>query len=120
MCRRFQRLTVSMSSNERGQLRLVEVLGGGVPDRVGDLIGPVGGARQRLGQGQRNSLGLAEVRRLTPGGDGEHALLALAGLARRLGVSVDAHAAAVDLAGAQVHVLAADRDAVVADGREPR
>jgi hypothetical protein len=43
------------------QLRLVEVLGGGVPDRVWDLIGPVGGACQRLGQGRRSSLGFAEA-----------------------------------------------------------
>jgi hypothetical protein len=36
--------------HERAELRLVEVLGGGVPDRVRDRLGLVGDARQDLGQ----------------------------------------------------------------------
>jgi hypothetical protein len=47
--------------HDRAELRLVEVLGGGVPDRVGHLVGPVGETRQRLGEVERGAFGFAEV-----------------------------------------------------------
>src|SRR3954469_4932452 len=46
-------------AHARAELRLVEVLGGGVPDRVGHRVGPIREAAQGLGQGERGALGFA-------------------------------------------------------------
>ncbi|MEY9700309.1 hypothetical protein ABIE71_003052 [Bradyrhizobium diazoefficiens] len=89
--------------DQRCKLALVEMLGGLIPDRVGHRILAVGETGDRLGQSQRGALGFAEIRRVAPGRDGEQALVGLAGLAGDLRVHVDADAATIDLAGAQVH-----------------
>jgi hypothetical protein len=79
------------------------VSGGLGPDLVGDRAGPVGEPGRGLGERQRGALGVVEERVLVPGGDGEQLLRADAGLRGALDAGVDAGAAAVDLACAQVN-----------------
>ena len=71
MFRRFHRLTVAMSSTSAPSCASSKCSAAASQDRVGHLLGPVGDARQRLGQGDRGALELAEVGRVAPGGDGE-------------------------------------------------
>ena len=82
------------------QLRLGVVAGGIVPDLVRHRVGPVGQPGGRLGERERRTLGIAEVRRLAPRGDEMGALAALAHVFELARVDVHAHAAAVDLASA--------------------
>jgi hypothetical protein len=95
-------------SDERhqgGELVLVVVLGGMGPGLVGDAAGGVGEAGALLRQLQSGSLGVGEHRGLTPGRDEVEARRGLAGVSGVLGVHVGAEAAAVDLAGPDLHQL---------------
>src|SRR3954454_16337824 len=84
--------------HQPGERLLVVVARGLVPDLVGDGVGPVGQARDRLGQRERRPLGLAEVRCLAPGRHREDPVVGLTELAQDVRVLDGAHAAAVDLA----------------------
>lgn len=94
---------------------------GDLPDQVGELLGVemarglVGGGRREVrvgdagdgvGERQRRSLALVEEGRLVPGSDRLQPLLRFVGLARVLGVQVDAVGAAVQDRGVQLHQLA--------------
>ncbi len=79
------------------------MLGGLVPDRIRHRVLAIGKARDGFGQRQRGALGVGEIGRVAPGRDGEQALVGLAQLAGDLRMHVDTDAAAIDLAGAQVH-----------------
>jgi hypothetical protein len=57
----------------------------------------------RFRQRQRGPLGVGEIGRIAPGTDREQPLIGLAGAAGEFRVHVDADAASVDLAGAQMH-----------------
>src|SRR5579859_129489 len=94
--------------DERAELRLVVVADGLVPDLIRHGVGAIAQPRRRLCQRERGALGVGVVRRLAPGADGEDALVLLAELLERARVHVDAHAAPVDLAGAQVGQLDGD------------
>ena len=102
---RFQALIVAIWTTGAASAALVVVPGGLVPDLVGYRVGPVGQPGDGLGERQRGAFGVGEVRRLPPGRYGEEPLVGFAGLPGAAGVHVDADAAAVDLAGAQVHEL---------------
>src|SRR5690606_8074111 len=91
--------------HERHELVLVVVPGGVRPDRVGDPAGPVGEAGALLGQLQGRALSLGEDRGLPPDGHQVQPLVALPGRDGVLGVHVRAEAAAVDLAGPDLHQL---------------
>src|SRR5262245_35516465 len=88
---------------QRRQRLLVVVPRRFVPDRVGDALAPIGNPRERLGERQRRPLGIVEVRRIPPRRDREEPLVRFAVLPGQLLVHVQADAAAVDLARAQVH-----------------
>src|SRR6266567_1080337 len=84
--------------DERCEPPLVVVAGRGIPDLVGDRIGPVAEPGDRLGESQRGPFGLGVVRGLPPGRHGEDPLVGLARLPRLAPAAVHARAAAVDLA----------------------
>jgi hypothetical protein len=93
------------------------VLGGRGVHVVRHRIGPVGDPGEGLGQGERGALGVGEERRVAPSRHGVDPFVALTGLAQVARVHVDAHAAPVDLAGAQVRQLESrERDAGVLHG----
>lgn len=79
--------------------------GGLVEDLVGDGVCPVGQPGGRLGERQRRTFRVAELGRLPPGRYREKALVGFTGVLGAAGVHVDAHGAAVDLTGAQVHEI---------------
>ena len=100
---RFQTLMVAIERISVAKFAFIEMLRGLVPDRVRHRVLAVGEACDRLGQGQRGALGVGEIGRLAPGRHGKQALVGFAQLAGGLGMHVDADAATIDLAGAQVH-----------------
>jgi len=57
--------------NQCGQSLLVVVLGCFIEHRVRYRVGLIGQSGPRLGQGQGGALGVGEVRRVPPGGQGE-------------------------------------------------
>ena len=75
---RFQVLIVAIDSTSAASWALVVVASGLVPDVVRDGVRPVGEPGHGLGQRERGALGVGEVRRLSPGGDHEDALVGLA------------------------------------------
>src|SRR6266545_1196256 len=88
--------------HERGELRVVVVARGVVPHLVRNGVRAVGETSSRLGERQSGTLGLGEVRDVSPGGDRVDALIGFAGVLELAGVNVDADAATVDLARAQL------------------
>jgi len=76
--------------------------GGLVPDRVRHRVGPVAEPGDRLGERQRGALGGREIGGVPPGPHRGEAFVALAQLPQLARVQVQAHAAAVDLARAQL------------------
>jgi hypothetical protein len=58
----------------------VEVPYGVVPDLIWNRIRLVTETSSRLGEGKRCTLGVGKVRRLSPGRNGEQAIVAFAGL----------------------------------------
>jgi predicted SnoaL-like aldol condensation-catalyzing enzyme len=92
-------------AHQGGELVLVVVLGGVRPGLVGDATGRVGDAGALLGQFQGGALGVGEDLGLPPGRDQVEAHRGLPGVRGVLGVHVGAEAAAVDLAGAELHQL---------------
>ena len=88
--------------HERGELRVVVVARGVVPHVVRNGVRAVGETSGRLGERQSGPLGLGEVRDIAPGGDRVDALVGLARMLELAGVNVDADAATVDLARAQL------------------
>ena len=102
---RLKKLVVAIQRTSAASCRSSKCLAAASQNLVGDGVGLVGEARHRLGERERGPLGVAVVRRLAPGGDGEDALVAHARLAGGAGARVDARAAAVDLARAEVDEL---------------
>ena len=90
-------------ARQRAELIVVVVLGRARPGVVGHAAGRVGDPGALLGEFQGGPLGLGEHRGLPPGRDQVEPELAFPGGQRVLGVHVGAHAAAVDLAGPQLH-----------------
>ena len=72
-----------------------------VPDVIGNGIAAVAEARDGLGEREGGAFGIGEVRRVSPGGNGEEALGAPVRLLEAKG-HIQADAAAIDLAGAHV------------------
>src|SRR5271166_177987 len=91
--------------DDRGEALLVVVVSRLVPDLVWYRVRPVAEASGGLGQGQGGALSVGEVGRLPPRRHREQPLIGLASLLRLLGAHVNAGAAAIDLAGAQVDKL---------------
>jgi RNA polymerase sigma-70 factor (ECF subfamily) len=87
--------------DQRGQLLLVVVPGGLVPDPVRYGVGPVAEPGDGFGERQGGAFGVAEVRGIPPGGQGEEPFVCLA-VFPGLGRGAQAGAAPVDLAGSQV------------------
>ena len=79
---------------------LVVVLGGLVPDRVWDRVGPVGKPGDGLGEREGGTFGVSEVGCLPPGRHGEEALVCFACLLGAACARVHAEATAIDLARA--------------------
>jgi hypothetical protein len=65
------------------QLLLVVMPGGLLPDFVGDRIRAVAEPRHSFREGQGRTFGICKVRRITPDGHGEPALIRFAGLPDR-------------------------------------
>ena|SRR2546426_2883441 len=80
--------------------RLVVAPGDLVPDLVGYRVRPVGYTGDGLGE--RGTFGVGEVGRLPLGRHGEEALVCFACLLKEAAVTVNADAAAIDLARAQL------------------
>ena len=59
------------------------MIGGGIPDLVGHGVATVRESCRGLGERQRGSLRVGEIRGLTPCGDGEKPLVGLARLPGR-------------------------------------
>ena len=87
------------------QSLLVVVPGGLVRDLVWDRVGPVGKAGDGLGEREGGTFGVGEVGCLPPGRHGEEALVCFACLLGAACARVNAEAAAIDLARAQVDKL---------------
>src|SRR5438477_11115488 len=84
---------------------LVVVPAGLVPDRVWDRVGPIGETGGSLGEREGGTFGVGEVGCLPPGRHGEEALVCFACLLGAACARVNAEAAAIDLARAQVDKL---------------
>ncbi len=112
--RRFQRLMAPIETTRAAQRLLLVEPRRLVPDIVGHGVRAVAHPGDGFRERQRCALGLAEIGRVAPGGDGEDALVALAGLLELARVHVGAEAAAVDLARAQMDELPRHRRQVVA------
>jgi hypothetical protein len=87
---------------ERREFGLGVVTRGLVPDFVRHGIRPVAEAGHGFGERQRSAFGVTEVERIASGCDGEEALAGVRFLPEAKG-QVNANAAAVDLAGAEVN-----------------
>ncbi len=100
MFSRFQTFSSAICRISADECLFVIVSGGLGPDVVGHTVAPLADPRHRLGERQGGALGLAEMRHVAPGGDGVEPRIGLLLLHRERGL--DADAAAVDLAGAQI------------------
>src|SRR5689334_12275525 len=89
--------------HERRKRLLVVVFGGLIPDRVRHWVRAIGEARDRFAQRECGAFRVIEIRHLAPGRNTEQPLVGFAGFPGVLHAAIDAEAAAVDLARAQMN-----------------
>lgn len=82
---------------------LVVVSGGLFPDRIGDRVRLIGYTGDGLGEREGGVFGLGKAGSMPPGGHSEDPLVSFARRLENASVLLDAEAATIDLAHAQLH-----------------
>src|SRR5215472_14935205 len=82
---------------------------GVIPDLVAHRVWTIAQACRSFGERERGALGIGEIRRFTPCADCENASIRLTHILQGVGMHLDADAAAVDLARAQVYKFESPR-----------
>jgi hypothetical protein len=77
--------------------------GGLIPDFVRYRVGAVAEPRHGFTESERSAFGIAEVQCVAPCGNSKKALVGFACLSHLASVHVHTEAAAIDLAGTQLH-----------------